>query len=60
MSAGFLLAARLLRRDTRRAGIADEVVNDILARAALGALVGARLFYVLNHFSAYSSPRSST
>lgn len=54
--AGFLISARYFLKATRIAGIADDVVTSILARAALGALVGARLFYVANHFSSYESP----
>lgn len=53
---GFLLGARLLLVDTRRRGIPDEDVYAILTRAAIGALVGARLVYVLNHLSSYDSP----
>lgn len=52
----FLLAAHFLLKDTRRAAISDETVTSLLTRAAIGALVGARLFYVLNHLSAYESP----
>lgn len=53
---GFLIAARCLRSDTRRHGIADDDLSAILRDAAVGAIVAARLVYVLNHWSAYESP----
>lgn len=53
---GFLLGARLLLGDTRRRGIPDDDMYAILTRAAIGALVGARVVYVVNHWSSYESP----
>ena len=53
---GFLIGARFLLRDTRRRGISDDVMYTILTRAAFGALVGARVVYVVNHLSNYESP----
>ena len=53
---GFLVGARLLLRDTRRRAISDDDVYAILTRAAIGALVGARLVYVVNHWSTYETP----
>lgn len=53
---GFLVAARLLLSDTRRRRVADDDVYAVLTRAALGALVGARLVYVVNHWSDYDNP----
>lgn len=52
---GFLVGARFLLRDTRRHGIADDDMQSVLTRAAIGALVGARLVYVINHFGSYDS-----
>ena len=46
---GFLAGARLLLPRTRAMGIDDELVHTMLWRALLGALVGARLAYVVNH-----------
>lgn len=46
---GFLAGARLLMPATRARGVADELVHTMLWRALLGALVGARLAYVVNH-----------
>lgn len=53
---GFLVGARLLLADTRRRGIPDEDIYAILTRAGIGALVGARVVYVVNHWSSYDSP----
>lgn len=53
---GFLVGARLLLNDTRRRGISDDDMYAILTRAAVGAMVGARLVYVVNHWSSYDSP----
>lgn len=53
---GFLLGARLLLGDTHRRGVADDDVFAVLTRAGIGALVGARLVYVVNHWSSYESP----
>jgi len=44
-----------LVRDTRRFGIADDAMYAFATRAAIGGIVGARLVYVLNHWSAYGS-----
>ena len=53
---GFLLGARLLLADTRRRGIPDDDIYAVLTRAGIGALVGARVVYVVNHWSSYESP----
>ena len=53
---GFVLGARLALPELRRRGIADDVTYAILTRAAIGAIIGARFFYVLNNSSQYDSP----
>ncbi|MDP9021789.1 MAG: prolipoprotein diacylglyceryl transferase [Actinomycetota bacterium] len=60
-AAGFLIGAVLLLRRTERRGIADvyvhdipAAVNDLLVRALIGAVIGARAFYVLTHFDQYA------
>lgn len=53
---GFFVGAWLLLHDTRRRGIPDDDIYSILTRAGIGALVGARVVYVLNHLSSYESP----
>jgi len=56
IAVGFLLGARLMLPAARRKGVTDDDVYALLTRAAIGAIVGARLAYVLNHFSDYESP----
>ena len=53
---GFFVGAWLLLRDTRRRGIPDEDLYAILTRAAIGAMVGARVVYVLNNWSDFDGP----
>ena len=53
---GFLVGAWLLLRDTRRRGIPDDDLYSILTRAAIGAIIGARLVYVVNNFSDFDGP----
>lgn len=53
---GFFVGAWLLLRDTRRRGIPDDDIYAILTRAAVGAIVGARLVYVVNNFSDFDGP----
>jgi len=56
IAVGFLLGARLMLPAANRKGIRDDQVYALLTRAAIGAIVGARLAYVVNHLSSYSSP----
>jgi phosphatidylglycerol:prolipoprotein diacylglycerol transferase len=56
IAVGFLAGARLMLPAANRKGIRDEQVYALLTRAAIGAIVGARLAYVVNHASDYSSP----
>jgi len=53
---GFLLGAALLLREVRRRGDLDEqVVVRALTWAAVGAIVGARLDYVVSHPGAFEN-----
>ncbi|MBW3668058.1 MAG: prolipoprotein diacylglyceryl transferase [Actinobacteria bacterium] len=56
IAVGFLLGARLMLPATRRRGIGDDDVYALLTWAAIGAIVGARLAYFLNHYGEYDSP----
>jgi len=56
IAVGFLAGARLMLPEARRKGIRDEQVYSLLTRAAIGAIIGARLAYVVNHAGDYSSP----
>lgn len=51
---GFIAGARLLLPATRARGIDDELIYRMLYRAAIGALIGARLAYAVNHWSDYA------
>ena len=53
---GFFVGAWLLLRDTRRRGIADEDMYAVLTRAGVGAIIGARVVYVLNNWSDFDGP----
>lgn len=59
-AAGFLLGARLMLRRAELRGLGHsyvphvrEAVQDLLVRAAIGAIIGSRLFYVLTHLDIY-------
>jgi phosphatidylglycerol:prolipoprotein diacylglycerol transferase len=55
IAVGFLLGARLMLPAAERRGIDAETVYALLTRAAIGAIVGARLAYVFNHAGQYDS-----
>lgn len=55
-AAGFLLGCAVLLRYARRRGIDTAVLTDVLTWVAFGAMVGARLFWVLGHWSHLGSP----
>src|SRR5205823_667251 len=46
---------RLMLPASRKKGISDDEVYSLLQRAAIGAIVGARLAYVANHAGDYHS-----
>jgi phosphatidylglycerol:prolipoprotein diacylglycerol transferase len=52
---GFLLGAALLLREVRRRDLDEQVVVRALTWAAIGAIVGARLDYVVSHPGAFDS-----
>ena len=56
IAVGFLAGARLMLPEANRKGIFENDVYPLLTRAAIGAIVGARLAYVINHIGDYSSP----
>jgi len=55
IAVGFLLGARAMLWESRKRGISDDDVYRMLTRAAMGAIVGARLVYVVNHWSEFYS-----
>jgi phosphatidylglycerol:prolipoprotein diacylglycerol transferase len=46
---GFLIGARVMLPAAEKRGITADDVSALLVRAAIGAIVGARLAYVINH-----------
>lgn len=60
---GFLLGAQLIQRRAQRRGVArrpvegvDEIVQSLATLAALGAIIGARFFYVATRPDLYPNP----
>ncbi|MDQ3643304.1 MAG: prolipoprotein diacylglyceryl transferase [Actinomycetota bacterium] len=56
IAAGFLIGARLMLPKAKEHGIDEEQVYPLLTLAAVGAIIGARLAYVLNHVGEFDSP----
>ena len=56
IAVGFLLGARLMLPTAKAKGITEDDVYSLLTRAAIGAIIGARLAYVANHLGDYESP----
>lgn len=61
IAVGFLVGAWMMLRRAQKRGLArryvpdmSEVVQQLLGKAAIGAIVGARLFYVLNNLSEFA------
>ena len=60
-AAGFVLGGRMMVRRARRWGVGADVddvtsaITDLLTWVALGAIVGARFFYVVNHLDEFSA-----
>jgi len=50
---GFLFGAWILSREGPRRGVSLEHVNSMVFWALVGAIVGARFFYVLAHYSEF-------
>lgn len=54
IAVGFLVGAQLMLPAARRKGVSEEDVYAFLTRAAIGAILGARLAYVINHAGDYA------
>ena len=52
---GFMVGARFMLPESRKRGMSDDVIYPLFTRAAIGALVGARVAYVINHLGDYAS-----
>jgi phosphatidylglycerol:prolipoprotein diacylglycerol transferase len=55
IAVGFLLGARLMLPAAARKGITEDDVYALLTRAAIGAIIGARIAYVMNHIGDYDN-----
>ncbi|MEA2551065.1 MAG: phosphatidylglycerol---prolipoprotein diacylglyceryl transferase [Actinomycetota bacterium] len=53
---GFMVGAWLLTKLAPRRGISEEHVSTMIFWALIGAIVGARLFYVIAHLGDFASP----
>src|SRR5919112_109154 len=55
IAVGFLLGARLMLPAAEKRGISADEVYSLLTRAAIGAIIGARVAYVINRAGDYDS-----
>lgn len=55
IAVGFLVGAWFMLPASRSRGIPDDEVYPLFTLAAVGAIIGARLSYVINHASDYDS-----
>ena len=53
---GFMIGAWLLTKLAPRRGISEEHISTMIFWALIGAILGARFFYVIAHVSDFSSP----
>lgn len=53
---GFALGALLLYPRARKRGIAEDWIGPALTRAMIGALIGARVAFVVNNLHTFDSP----
>lgn len=53
---GFMIGAWLLTKLAPRRGISEEHISTMIFWALIGAIIGARLFYVIAHLSDFASP----
>jgi phosphatidylglycerol:prolipoprotein diacylglycerol transferase len=56
IAVGFLVGAAIFQRRAPRWGIRPEHAAQVVFWALIGAIVGARFFYVLAHLEEYASP----
>jgi phosphatidylglycerol:prolipoprotein diacylglycerol transferase len=54
IAVGFLVGARVMLPAAQKRGITADDVSSLLTRAAIGAIIGARVAYVLNHAGDYT------
>ena len=55
IAVGYLAGSWWLLREGKRRGIPEDDIASVLLRALIGAIVGARVFYVIAHISEFAS-----
>jgi len=60
MGLGFLVGSNVIGRELERHGYAPEIGSSILLAAALGGIVGARVWAVVNEWSLFVAAPAST
>jgi phosphatidylglycerol---prolipoprotein diacylglyceryl transferase len=55
IAVGFLLGAWIFSQEGPKRGVSLEAVNTMVFWALIGTLIGARLFYVIAHYSEFES-----
>lgn len=56
IAVGYLLGAQLMMPHARRMGMKEADIYNVLTWAAVGAIVGARVAYVINHLGEFDNP----
>jgi phosphatidylglycerol:prolipoprotein diacylglycerol transferase len=55
IAVGYLFGAWILTREGPKRGVSVEHINTMVFWSLIGTIIGARLFYVIGHFSSFSS-----
>jgi phosphatidylglycerol:prolipoprotein diacylglycerol transferase len=55
IAVGYLFGAWILSREGPKRGVSVEHINSMVFWSLIGTIVGARLFYVIGHFSEFES-----
>jgi phosphatidylglycerol---prolipoprotein diacylglyceryl transferase len=53
IAAGYLAGSWWMLREGRKRGLTEDDMSNVLLRALIGAIVGARFFYVVAHFAEF-------
>ncbi|MEX2420483.1 MAG: prolipoprotein diacylglyceryl transferase family protein [Actinomycetota bacterium] len=55
IAVGFLFGAWILQHEGSKRGLSVDHINSMVFWALIGTIIGARLFYVIGHFSEFDS-----
>ena len=55
IAVGYLFGAWILTREGPKRGVSVEHINSMVFWSLIGTIIGARLFYVIGHFSEFDS-----